>query len=273
MAKALSFWKFYPRDWMADEKLQLCSLAARGLWLHMLCLMHANTRRRGYLEHPDGSPLTPEQLGRSAGTGPEQVVALLAELGAAGVFSRDDDRVIYSRRMVDDTAFLLACSAAGRKGGGNPTFKGSPKGSPKGTPKGSPKVPPKPSDINTEEEIQKDTPLNPPVAAAPTIPPQLDTPEFRAAWSEWLTARREQRKPVTDRAARAQLAALAAIGSNAAIACIRDSIRNGWQGLFPEKFGTRSAGSGPGLFDHAAKAEARILAQAAEANAPPNRIG
>jgi hypothetical protein len=32
--------KFYPSDWRSDPMLRLCSLAARGLWMEMMCLMH-----------------------------------------------------------------------------------------------------------------------------------------------------------------------------------------------------------------------------------------
>jgi len=32
--------KFFPSDWRADPALRMCSLAARGLWIEMLCLMH-----------------------------------------------------------------------------------------------------------------------------------------------------------------------------------------------------------------------------------------
>ncbi|HDA7904193.1 TPA: hypothetical protein O5V80_002738, partial [Staphylococcus aureus] len=35
--------KFYPSDWRADPMLRLCSMAARGLWVEMLCIMHEAT--------------------------------------------------------------------------------------------------------------------------------------------------------------------------------------------------------------------------------------
>ncbi len=31
--------KFYPADWQADPAVRSCSLAARGLWIEMLCIM------------------------------------------------------------------------------------------------------------------------------------------------------------------------------------------------------------------------------------------
>ena len=32
--------KFYPRDWRGDQALRVVSLAARGLWIEMLSIMH-----------------------------------------------------------------------------------------------------------------------------------------------------------------------------------------------------------------------------------------
>jgi uncharacterized protein YdaU (DUF1376 family) len=67
------------------------------------------------------------------------------------------------------------------------------------------------------------------------LPEPLCTPEFEAAWSNWLDYRHEKRKPVSERAARSQLAKLARFGGAVAIEAIEASIANDWQGLFPEK--------------------------------------
>ena len=31
---------FYPGDWNSDPQLKLCSLAAQGFWMRLLCVMH-----------------------------------------------------------------------------------------------------------------------------------------------------------------------------------------------------------------------------------------
>lgn len=68
----------------------------------------------------------------------------------------------------------------------------------------------------------------------PAIPTELDTPEFRTAWSDWLAYRRERRlsayKPIGMRQAFAQLVGFGSVGI--AIESIRQSIGNNWQGLF-----------------------------------------
>jgi len=144
----LPFIKFFPNDWMADPALRMCSVAARGLWMDMLSLMHLSPRR-GYLLAASGSPLTPEQLARLTGCSADEVTRLLAELHSSGTCSCTDDGIIYSRRMVRDEGKREKCADAGRKGGGNPalggrapaTFKGAPKGGAKGRSKGEPKPP------------------------------------------------------------------------------------------------------------------------------------
>lgn len=92
--------KFYYSDWRADPALGMCSLAARGLWLEMLALMH-EADPRGHLLI-NGNPPDETQLAALARCPSDQVPVLLAELEKAGVFNRRRDRVIYSRRQVRD---------------------------------------------------------------------------------------------------------------------------------------------------------------------------
>ena len=94
--------QFYPGDWLRDE-IAGCSLEAQGLWLRMMFLMHDSTRY-GYLSTPDGAPSTPESIARRCGCSPAQFSTLLRELDAAGVPSRTEAGVIFSRRMVRDAA-------------------------------------------------------------------------------------------------------------------------------------------------------------------------
>jgi hypothetical protein len=144
--------QFYPNDWQSDGQLRMCSLAARGVWLEMLCVMW-KAPRRGYLESAEGVPLTPDQLSRLIGENKEILTTLLAELEAAGVYSRETgSEVIYSRRIVKDIKYKAECSAAGRKGGGNPTFKRIAKGSPDGDVKGVSHAIPKPQRIRSSED-------------------------------------------------------------------------------------------------------------------------
>lgn len=129
---------------MKDPALRAVSLAARGLWIDMLCLMFESARR-GYLVHATGHPVTPEQLARMAGCSCDAIASVLQELEDCGVFSRTRDGTIYSRRMERDDRKRVLCAEAGRRGGGNPAFKGRGKGGDKGDGKGGPKPDTNPS--------------------------------------------------------------------------------------------------------------------------------
>ena len=92
--------QFYPGDWLNDAGLRLCSLPARGLWLEMMCFMH-QASTYGHLLIAGRSPST-EELARLLGQRDISVTEWVQELDTNKVFSRTDDGVIYSRRMVQD---------------------------------------------------------------------------------------------------------------------------------------------------------------------------
>lgn len=92
--------KFYPRDWRGDQAVRSVSLAARGLWMDMLCIMH-EASPYGHLMI-GGQPVSEDALARVVGNDVGEVQALLVELHAATVFRRTRAGVIYSKRMTDD---------------------------------------------------------------------------------------------------------------------------------------------------------------------------
>lgn len=92
--------KFFWSDWEADQGLRLCSLAAQGLWMRMLCVC-ARHEPKGYLAI-NGNPLAVEDIARLAGVTETEAEILMEELDRNGVFSRNRSGCIYSRRMVRD---------------------------------------------------------------------------------------------------------------------------------------------------------------------------
>ncbi|MGQ2942910.1 MAG: GIY-YIG nuclease family protein [Blastomonas fulva] len=112
--------KFYPSDWASDEKLRMCSLAARGLWIEMIALMHRSDQY-GHLLVGTIAP-TDAQLAVLVGASPDQIPGLIGELESVGVFSRTRKGVIYSRRMSRDQRKSDDARTAGSKGG-NPKLK------------------------------------------------------------------------------------------------------------------------------------------------------
>ena len=114
MTKRPAF-QFYPSDWRTDPGLRLCSIAARGLWAEMLCIMH-EAEPYGHLTLSDGREITIPMLARLVGESRGEVSELLDELGENGVFSRTEHDIIFSRRMVRDEAVRNARAAGGHLG-------------------------------------------------------------------------------------------------------------------------------------------------------------
>lgn len=111
--------QFYPADWRKEPSLSSCSLAARGLWIEMMCAAHESDEY-GVLAI-NGKPLSNVQIARIVGETPAVVAKLIKELEDSGVFSRRQDGAIYSRRMVKDEHIRNVRSAAGKMGG-NPNL-------------------------------------------------------------------------------------------------------------------------------------------------------
>jgi len=114
-ARERPWMKFYPADWRADPTLRNCGLTARGLWMEMLALMH-ESERYGHLL-VNGKAPSDRQLAVQAGATIDEVVSAIAELESEGVFSRDRNGTIYSRRMIRDEKKAEHARKIGKKGG------------------------------------------------------------------------------------------------------------------------------------------------------------
>ncbi len=162
--------QFYPADWRKDMALQSCSIAARGLWVDMLCIAH-ECEPYGHLT-VNLKPMTASQIGRHTGLTERETIKLLAELADAGVSSTTAEGVIFSRRMVRDED-LRNRRAEGGKAGSEFGKLGAEHGSKGGRPSASrgvykPPLEPPPSSSSsssTSGEISKATPSHPPASA------------------------------------------------------------------------------------------------------------
>ena len=96
--KRYSWFKFYPNDWQSEPKLRMCSIAARGLWMELLCIMH-DAKPYGHLTIAGQIP-TEEQLSILVGVPVDELRQLLRQLAENGVFSKKKSGVIYSRKLV-----------------------------------------------------------------------------------------------------------------------------------------------------------------------------
>jgi len=111
--------QFYPADWRKDVALQSCSLAARGLWIELICLAN-ESETYGFLII-NGSKMDEKAISKLVGETRSKTARLLGELESKGVFSRDTHGVIFSRRMVKDEHLRTVRADAGKQGG-NPAL-------------------------------------------------------------------------------------------------------------------------------------------------------
>jgi hypothetical protein len=160
-----------------------------------------------------------------------------------------DDQSTSHRRAVVEPSRLNGMEWNGMEGKGNTPnpLKGAllvdptPEDSSPATPAAGPDTP------NPAEEAHE--PVTEPLATAPAkkqakpkrasdagpetvpIPLELNTPEFRTAWAEWIAERAKTKKPMTDTAAHRQLAQLTPFGPAWAVARIDQAIIRRWTGL------------------------------------------
>jgi len=86
-----SFWfPFEPNRWLSNEKLGMVSLEARGLWMHLICLMYkANAEGKLLI---GGNIPTIEQISRSVG---DDCGIALKELQVARVYELKDGAIYH----------------------------------------------------------------------------------------------------------------------------------------------------------------------------------
>ncbi len=94
---------------------------------------------------------------------------------------------------------------------------------------------------------------------SPPPPLPFASPEFAAAWSDWVAYRRERKRLLTNATIKKQLSDLKEWGEAAAIESIETSIRCGWQGLFPPKAEPQPARK---RFETAEERRHRMIAEA-----------
>ncbi len=242
--------QFYPADWRKDSALQSCSVAARGLWIEMLCIMN-ECKPYGHLAI-NGKAMSVAQLARLIGETEKVVKGLLNELESAGVFSRTEQGGIYSRRMVNDE-WLRNIRAEGGKGGkefgklgaehgckgGRPNkVKGGYETKPK-TPHADEKYPSPSSSSSSSPSSSK-----PKGDKSPSTPGERDAPAVTlpdwlalADWEAFVEHRKRLKAPMSDDAqvrAIAQLSRFRDNGHNPS-AVIDQSIVSSWKGLFELK--------------------------------------
>lgn len=177
--------QFYPADWRNDAGLKLCSLSARGLWIEMICIMHA-AEPYGHL-CAAGRPLDTRDLSKLVGESERDVKKWLDELIRNNVCSSEGGAIV-SRRMVRDES-LRERRAAGGEAGSEFGHLGAEHGKKGGRPRketGDKKPPfnPPPSSSSSSSSSEKEDSAGKPAG--------FDG--FADFWAAWPTTDRKQAK-------------------------------------------------------------------------------
>lgn len=219
--------KFFWSDYEADEGLRICSLAAQGLWMRMLCTM-ARATPKGELRI-GGEPCSNQDLAKLVSESDVTVDALLSELKRRGVFSVTRVGVIFSRRMRKDAEISRKRAEAGKIGGNASLGKNKQTQicSSKTQANGEAKLKPQKPEARVQKEKKE--------GFANLIDPPPWLPQ--EPWNRFVQSRKAARKPVTAHAAQLLIAKLdrfrAAGQSPSDI--LDQSTENGWTSIYEIK--------------------------------------
>ena len=227
----LPFLQFYPADWLRDTRP--LSLAAKGAWIDLLCTLH-HSPTRGTLALPLAG------WARSIGASEAEFSAIHDELKILGVLdsvtASNGLVTLSSRRMmrekitseqtrlrVQNLRMKRACNAD---------------------------VTPKKTEDRRQKTEQRNT------EAAPPLPFSSDA--FKSAWEDWQAHRKQNRFPaLKPKTLAARFDEFSGWGEAKTIQAIRESIKNGWRGIFEPKGGALTVAAAQPL---SAEARARLEA-------------
>jgi hypothetical protein len=209
MSSVMPYVKWHGRDWLGDQLVRLVPLDVRGVWIDLLCAM-MQSDPYGHLA-VNGKPMTDDQAARVVGVDIDTYKGCLKQIEDAGISSRTEDGLLYSRRLVREYEIFMRASNAGKSGGGNPALK---------------------SKKNPEARSQK--PEAKGGIKGVFIPPFKGS-ELIEAWGRFEKHRTELKNPIRPSGRDAMIKKLSAMPESEAVAVLDQSIENGWQGIFPLK--------------------------------------
>ena len=246
--------QFYAGDWLKDPDLSCCSAAARGVYMDVLCLMFESGQRGVLIS--DQHVWTLEETAQAVRGDSTANLALLRELaGKAVLRKRKTDGAYYSARLVRDERIRQERAKAGVQGG-RPTESKT-----KANRKQTAKQNRTPSSSSSSSTSVRAPPAPPPGGTtwekfcANLKGDALRTPEMQEAWADWETNRKEIGKPLKPTAIRLQAKKLEAMGHERAVAALRNSSTNSYQGIVEPRESRASPKTGGGPSHRAAQAD------------------
>lgn len=84
-------------DWQSNISLKLCSTSTRCLWFELIILM-ASSEKYGFL-CVNGKPMKVSLISKLTCMTRQQIIKGLKELEEKEIFSRDENGVIFSKKL------------------------------------------------------------------------------------------------------------------------------------------------------------------------------
>jgi hypothetical protein len=118
------YFPLYVQDYLTDEKLNLCSLSAQGLYIKILCILHKQETYGSILFQQNNKQNLNKKdyfvsyLSKQLPVQKNEIEELLTELLDEGVLIMDDD-ILYQKRMLKDGKISVVRSNVAKDGGGS----------------------------------------------------------------------------------------------------------------------------------------------------------
>lgn len=231
----------YVDDWMNNNKLKMCSPAAHGLMVSIMCIMHKEKTygrillKQKFKQTESTVKNFALQIAKLSAFDVTEIEKPFTELIAEGSLKIEENYLICPR-MVRDFEISEKRAVAGRKGGKTTKVKRAIKANPQAK-----------SEANTVNEIEiEDVNVNAVekgkegTGEKPNVVYPFDSDAFTEQWAVWKQYRAKEHKfrfrsVMSEQAALAELGSLANGSETNAIAIMHQSIAKGWKGFFELK--------------------------------------
>ena len=116
--------KFFPKDWLSDDKLKECCAESHGVYINLMCIMHQSQEYGVILlkqKHKQNSKQIQnfaKQLAKQLPFDVAEIERGITELVEEGVLQIEDDR-LSQKRMIKDAYLSDVRASAGSEGGKN----------------------------------------------------------------------------------------------------------------------------------------------------------
>lgn len=265
----------YVDDWMNNNKLKMCSPAAHGIMISIMCIMHKENEygkvllKQKFKQTTDQIKNFALQVAKLSAFDLSEVEVPFQELLSEGILIVEGEHLVCPR-MVRDCEISLKRSSAGRNGGNSNKEKNfvytkrEPNGEANHQPKPEANTVIENGVVNETENVDGngkegtgEKPKKEAIKKIEIIFP-FDSLQFKTQWQLWKTYKAKEhnfkyKSEISEQASLTELSNLSGGDESKAIAIMNQSMTKGWKGFFELKNvvnGKQQQGSGSGRVEY-----------------------